>query len=73
MADAPRRARIKKGTDGLWMVIVTERVSIDNMSPRTATFPLFYKRLPTWAAALAWAISALEEFYLPDPHFGLMD
>lgn len=55
-----RRAKIRKQTNGRWIAVIIER------GPRASVWsPLFFKSKPTHAAAVAWAIAALEEFYAP--------
>lgn len=65
-----RRAKIVKQTNGRWIAVIVENGPAT--SPRDAWIPLFFKSKPTHAAAVAWAIAALEEFYAP-PLWDLFD
>lgn len=59
-----RRAQIHAVRGG-WRVFILEKAGPD-VSPRNTWLPIFYKVKPTWEAALAWATSVLEEYYLPE-------
>lgn len=57
-----RRATIKRMWDGRWIAIITDQKT--GLWPRT--HPLFYKSKRTHADALAWALGALREYYMPE-------